>query len=330
MTFLTRLRENNAVELILCHSVAWRQLRLGEFLSFGNWRTSTGNVCCGTKFMLRARQSVCQWQAMRSWLLGMAIGISAFSSHIAVAQITPDGTLGTESSVVTPNVEINNINSARIDGGATRGSNLFHSFEQFNIGENGGAYFSNPTGIENIITRVTGSSGSNINGTLGVLGSANLFFINPSGIIFGGNARLDVRGSFIGSTASAIQFGEQGFFSASNPYRPSVLTINPSALFFNQSATAEIVNSSVAEAGFNPVGEAVRGLRVPDGRSLLLVGGDINLNGGSLRAYGGRIDLAAIKAPGVVALNAAGNSFSLDTLLTGCLRMANCSVLLSA
>jgi filamentous hemagglutinin family protein len=247
------------------------------------------------------------------WLLGIGMSsISTFSSSTAVAQITPDGTLGTESSVVTPNVDINGTPSDRIDRGATRGSNLFHSFEQFNVEENRGAYFSNPSGIENIITRVTGSSASNINGTLGVLGSANLFFINPNGIIFGSNARLEVGGSFVGSTASGIQFGEQGFFSASNPNAPSLLTVNPSALFFNPSTVAEIANSSAATAGLNPTGGVSTGLRVPNGESLLLVGGNINIDGGSLRAYEGRVELAAIQAPGVVGLNIAENTFTLS------------------
>ena len=123
------------------------------------------------------------------------------SSNLVRAQIVPDGTLGAESSVVTPDVEINGIKSDRIDGGATRGANLFHSFQDFNVGEGRGAYFSNPTAIENILSRVTGSNLSEILGTLGVLGDANLFFINPNGIVFGSNASLDVRGSFVGSTA---------------------------------------------------------------------------------------------------------------------------------
>lgn len=65
-----------------------------------------------------------------------------------LAQVTPDTTLGTESLVVTPNVPINNLPSEIIDGGAIRGTNLFHSFEQFNIGEGQATYFTNPAGIE--------------------------------------------------------------------------------------------------------------------------------------------------------------------------------------
>ncbi|MGB7272629.1 MAG: filamentous hemagglutinin N-terminal domain-containing protein, partial [Geitlerinemataceae cyanobacterium] len=81
----------------------------------------------------------------------------------AVAQLIPDNTLGAESSVVTPLDTLND----RIDGGVLRGSNLFHSFQDFNIDTGRGAYFSNPAGIENILTRVTGGNPSNIFGTLG-------------------------------------------------------------------------------------------------------------------------------------------------------------------
>ncbi|ERT09841.1 filamentous hemagglutinin family N-terminal domain protein [Lyngbya aestuarii BL J] len=91
------------------------------------------------------------------------------------AQILPDNTLGTENSTVVPNQTIRGIRSERIDGGAVRGNNLFHSFQEFNIDEGRGAYFSNPEGIQNILSRVTGENPSNILGVLGVLGNANLF-----------------------------------------------------------------------------------------------------------------------------------------------------------
>ncbi|WP_293084779.1 filamentous hemagglutinin N-terminal domain-containing protein [Moorena sp. SIO4A1] len=41
-----------------------------------------------------------------------------------------------------------------------------------------------------MLSRVTGTNVSNILGTLGVLGNANLFLINPNGIVFGSNSRL--------------------------------------------------------------------------------------------------------------------------------------------
>ncbi len=83
------------------------------------------------------------------------------------AQIIPDNSLGAEASVVTPNVEIKGRTADRIDGGAIRDSNLFHSFQDFNIGDLQRVYFANPEGITNIFSRVTGGNLSEIFGTLG-------------------------------------------------------------------------------------------------------------------------------------------------------------------
>lgn len=127
--------------------------------------------------------------------------LTAFPTSV-FAQIVPDATVGTN---VTPSV-INGVLIDKINGGAIRGSNLFHSFDTFNIYSGKGAYFTNPDGVNNIFTRVTGNSPSTINGVLGVLGNANLFFLNPNGIIFDANARLDLNGSFLATTASSISF----------------------------------------------------------------------------------------------------------------------------
>ncbi|GAA6620142.1 beta strand repeat-containing protein [Scytonema sp. NUACC26] len=246
-----------------------------------------------------------------SWWWSLAEAITTLGAilgfpNIALAQITPDTTLGADNSTVTRDVLIRGILGDRIDGGATRGTNLFHSFEEFNIGVQRGAYFSNSTGIENIFSRVTGNNPSNILGRLGVLGNANLFFINPNGIIFGQNASLDVSGSFFATTANAIQFAELGFFSASNPEAPKLLTINPSAFLFSQISTGTIINNSNAPAGLLPSGFTVRGLRVPDGQNLLLLGGNVGMSGG-LKAFGGHVEIGAVAGPGTVALNSDGS-----------------------
>ncbi|OYD95740.1 hypothetical protein CDG76_12475 [Nostoc sp. 'Peltigera membranacea cyanobiont' 210A] len=262
--------------------------------------------------------AICGNRNWRSDLLGVfsIIGVLAHvilcCENHALAQITPDGTLGNNSSKVTPNVNIKGSAADRIDGGAIRGANLFHSFQEFNVGESQRVYFANPTGISNILTRVTGSNISNILGTLGVDGGANLFFINPNGILFGNNAQLDVAGSFVGSTANSFVFGNGLEFSATNPQNPSpLLTVNPSTLFFNQLPSGRIENRSIAPAGTDPAGFNAFGLRVGDGKSLLLVGGNVSMDGGQLNAYGGRVELGGLASPGNVNLVFSGDNLSL-------------------
>ena len=119
-----------------------------------------------------------------NWLQKFLICSFLISSTTpAIAQITPDNTLGAESSRLTPNVTIGGASADKIDGGATRGSNLFHSFSDFNVDNGQRVYFVNPNGIQNILTRVTGGNASSILGTLGVDGGANLFLLNPNGKI---------------------------------------------------------------------------------------------------------------------------------------------------
>ncbi|MEG3971633.1 S-layer family protein [Microcoleus sp. T2B6] len=225
----------------------------------------------------------------------------------AIAQIIPDNSLGAESSRTVPDT-INNLPSDRITGGATRGANLFHSFQQFNVGEGRGAYFANPNGIANIFTRVTGGNPSNILGTLGVLGNSNLFLINPKGIVFGPNARLDLRGSFIGSTGSGILFDNGFEFSAANSNSVPLLAVNiPVGLRFRENP-GTIVNSSQTLAptsALPPLPIEIPafkklGLAVDPGQTLALIGGDIQLQGGNLTAYTGQILLGSVKSPGLV------------------------------
>ncbi|MCU0541301.1 MAG: S-layer family protein [Oscillatoriaceae cyanobacterium Prado104] len=244
-------------------------------------------VCCGAYFLL----------------LTVYFGLFPGS---AIAQIIPDSTLGSEGSRTAPDT-INNLPSDRISGGAIRGSSLFHSFREFNVNEGQGAYFENPQGISNIFTRVTGGNRSNILGTLGVLGSSNLFLINPQGIVFGPNATLDLRGSFFATTADSIVFNNNLEFSATNPQTAPLLTVSiPVGLRFRENPGA-IVNRSTATGQVNlppfpvpiPIPNNV-GLAVDPDRTLALIGGDIQLAGGNLTANNGQIILGSVASPGIV------------------------------
>ncbi|MEG3988661.1 filamentous hemagglutinin N-terminal domain-containing protein [Microcoleus sp. S28C3] len=237
----------------------------------------------------------------------------------AIAQIIPDSSLGAESSRTVTDT-INNLPSDRITGGATRGVNLFHSLREFNIRQGRGAYFENPSGIANIFTRVTGGNPSNILGTLGVLGNSNLFLINPKGIVFGPNARLELRGSFIGSTGSGVLFDNGFEFSATDANTVPLLAINiPVGLRFRENS-GTIINTSQAIGPTPtlpplpveiPVSNKL-GLAVDPGQTLALVGGDIQFNGGIATASNGQILLGSVKSPGLVSFGSTPQGLNLN------------------
>ena len=240
-------------------------------------------------------------------LLLLICGFLTVNNTPAIAQITPDNTLGAESSRVLPNGNIDKI----IDGGALRDRNLFHSFQEFNINNGQSVYFNNPSGIENILTRVTGGNASNILGTLGVDGAANLFLINPNGILFGENASLDVQGSFVGSTADSIKFADGIFFSAINNQETPLLTISlPIGLQMGQNPGKITVKGNGHNLTYETdlftlatIRDDVGGLQTQTGKTLALVGGDIALEGGNLKAESGRIELGSVAQPGLVSFN---------------------------
>lgn len=163
------------------------------------------------------------------WVASGALLYPFFAGSVSAQlplTVSPDTTLGADSSRVVPGVMIRGALGDRIDGGALRGTNLFHSFSEFSIGEGGRVYFTNPVGVETIFSRVTGQAASQIFGTLGVDGGASLYLLNPHGILFGPNARLDIAGSFVGTTASELTFGDGLSFSAANPGAAPLLNLN--------------------------------------------------------------------------------------------------------
>jgi filamentous hemagglutinin family protein len=234
-------------------------------------------------------------KAKEGCVLILLLGASLLPDR-AFAQLTPDTTLGSESSVVTPGIIINSQSTDRIDGGTSRGTNLFHSFLDFNLTNGQRVYFASPTGIETIITRVTGTNPSTILGTLGVNGSADLFLINPNGIFFGPNARLDVSGSFFASTASSVVFADGTQFSATTPQNSPLLTVSvPLGVQFGA------IPSSVQVQGSK--------LEVPLGKTLGLVGGSVILQGGTVAAPSGRVELGSVAGNSVVSLHSGGNDW---------------------
>jgi filamentous hemagglutinin family protein len=243
------------------------------------------------------------------FIFSLFIG-NLFFTKSATAEIIPDNTLPTNSKV-TPGCTICNI-----EGGTNKGTNLFHSFHEFSIPTDGEAFFNNSIEIQNIFSRVTGNNVSNIDGLIRASGKANLFLLNPNGIIFGQNARLDIGGSFIGTTANSIKFADGNEFLVKAVETTPLLTVSvPVGLQFAKNPGKIGVkgrgHSLTTRANiFAPNNSNTSGgLRVQPGKTLAFVGGEVNVNGGVLTAERGQVELGSV-GDGIVKLNSIKDAFS--------------------
>lgn len=212
--------------------------------------------------------------------------------HFSLAQVIPDGT--------TPTTAINGDCLARCDitGGIRADSNLFHSFQEFNIGTGESLYFVDP-GVANILSRVTGDNGSFILGTLGVAGEANLWLLNSQGIIFGNGATLDVNGSFVATTADAIAFGERLFSTTPDASENlPLLTVQPSAFFYYQMGQNKPITIEESSLALSPQ------------ENLVLLGAQNNssspgvvIEDSTLNVPQGKIQIGAVVADGEIPID---------------------------
>ncbi len=198
--------------------------------------------------------------------------------------ITPDGTLGT---VVIQNGNIHDITGGTRPG---NGPNLFHSFDRFSVGRGDTARFNGPAGIENVISRVTGGQTSSIDGQLQLtISGANLFLLNPSGAVFGTHATLNVPGSFHVSTADFVRLEDGAVFSATLEGASQLSVAPPRAFGFLQTRPASIAIQDSFLVG-------------SPGKSLSVIGGDIEIVRGSLRSPSGQVNLVSVASAGEVLL----------------------------
>ena len=185
--------------------------------------------------------------------------------------------------------------------GRTIGNNLFHSFLRFSLLGGETAEFTTTSAIGNILARVTGGEVSTIDGT--IRSPANLFFLNPNGVVFNLRATLDISGSFHVSTADYLRMGTTAFFvdeSRASANLPSVIAIDP-GVFIDPPEAFGFVSE-------NPASITVNGstLRVAEGARIALVGGETTLTGGGLTARSGSIHIASVLSTGEAILTQEG------------------------
>ena len=253
-------------------------------------------------------------------LLSLLAFTGAFlNAQMASAQSLPpsvrtpeaDNTLGTQVA--------GNGNNFNITGGLNRGQTLFHSFKDFSIPTGGAANFNNPAGTRDIISRVTGNLFSDINGTLNSNG-ANFLLINPNGVVFGPNAKLNVGKAFAASTASGVDLidgqGRQITFGTNPNGDAPLLTINPN-VFFNVSRLnmgASVPNNTgIVNYGTLQTNN--------DSQYIGLIGGNVTLDGkyggGKIFAPGGRVDLGGLNSAGTISTDLQGLVFGGNGLVRG-------------
>jgi filamentous hemagglutinin family protein len=246
------------------------------------------------------------WLSSSSLLLVVWLAVS--SAQVRTT-LTPDGTLGT---TVTPNG-----NHYTIAGGTRphNGPNLFHSFDRFNVGTNDTAHFTakDPAGIKHILSRVTGGQPSEIYGTLkSTIPGAHLYLLNPSGVVFGPKATLDVQGAFHVSTADYLRLADGARFFA-RLTEQSTFSMAPPAAFGFLGPTPKAITVNGSE------------LKVARGETFSLVGGAITLAGNvaetavnmptatpTLRASEGHIHLVSVASVGEVASPLTGQPLDLE------------------
>jgi filamentous hemagglutinin family protein len=246
-------------------------------------------------------------KALFTWL-GLSLctlGYLCPTINPVLAQVTSDGTVNTEVN--------DDGKTAEIPGGETRGDNLFHSFEDFSVKTGNEAFFNNADSISNIFSRVTGGNVSDIDGAIRANGSANLFLINPAGIIFGENASLNIGGSFYGSSASSILF-EDGEFSATDLDNPPLLTVNaPIGLGFrDEPGDITVKGDGQGTRSTTDLIDTENALRVDSDNTFALVGGKLNLEGATIKTAGGRIELGSLQNNQQIRFTPIKKGFGLD------------------
>jgi len=225
---------------------------------------------------------------MKSFISLFTLGLLTYIS--AHAEVTLDGTLGPGLALGGPDYAIG------AELGQQHGSNLFHSFGKFNLNSKESATFAGPDHINNVIGRVTGGSTSTIDGILrSTIFDADVYLINPAGLLFGPNAILDIQGSFHASTADTLRFQDGGEFNARSP-QDSLLTIAPVSAFgfLNDSPQPLSISGSATKSSK---------LTVPTGKALSLIGGNIQVARSILKANSGRINIAGVASQGDVTIS---------------------------
>ncbi|MDM8551055.1 filamentous hemagglutinin N-terminal domain-containing protein [Desulfobacterales bacterium HSG2] len=293
--------------------------------------------------------------ALQSAIIIFVLAITAIPVHsdgMHPRGIQLDGSVGNAGKLNLPGPDYD----IRAEYGQQAGTNLFHSFHRFNIHSDETATFSGPPSLQNIISRVTGGDSSWIDGQLrSDIAGADMYLLNPAGVMFGPNASLDLGGSLHVSTADYLRLGESDRFYAV-PHANDVLSVAaPAAFGFLDSDVAPISAEGKGELTTEVWGEAYdnwddwleenpAGLAVPEGETISLTGGDIEITkgthapyedeygnpytsaGANLSAPEGEIRIASVTSPGEVETGSQVSGFKFQVSKGGNIKISDKSV----
>ena len=231
--------------------------------------------------------------------------VSAITTIIALMLLSDDVQAQIASDNTTNTKVQTKGNISQITGGIQSGDNLFHSFEQFSLTTGRTANFAHQQEIANIFSRVTGGSISEIDGLIQTQGEANLFLLNPAGIVLGANARLNVGGSFIATTGDRLIFADETEFSAVAEDQPLLTVSFPVGLQYgSNSGEIRVLPDTDRASGDS-------GLNIQPGNTFALLGGDVSMTKNSLSAIGSNVEIGSVKT-GIVALQADVSGWQFD------------------
>jgi filamentous hemagglutinin family protein len=229
----------------------------------------------------------------------LIIGLYCWLNIVSFAhgEVIFDGTLNVSGSLPGPDFVID------ASLGQQVGDNLFHSFERFNLNPTESATFTGPPTLNHIINRITGGQPSHINGLLrSQIPHADLYFINPFGILFGPQAQLDLPASLYLSTADYLQLGTSGHFNVTTPNNTLLTTAAPTAFgFLGNPSAITIQNSQLILTRRDAINQAIQGQTLPN-HALTLIGGDITIQDSLLVTFGSDINIVSVNSAGEASL----------------------------
>ncbi|QVR82054.1 filamentous hemagglutinin N-terminal domain-containing protein [Salmonella enterica] len=193
--------------------------------------------------------------------------------------------------------------------------NMATNWHSFDIGKNNTVQFVQPNSSSVALNRVTGASGSQIMGTLKANGQ--VFILNPNGVLFGKNARVDVGGLVASTKNISTTDFMKGQYTLSGSGNPGAQVVNQGSLTTSKGGYIVLAGERVSNSGT---------VTTPSGKTILAAGKTVTLqldNGGLTSvSVNGSVVNALVENQGLISatngqvyLTAKGQDMLLNTVV---------------